>query len=40
MIKKILNFFKNIFGDYDALEYRVRRLERAEHWRNKYHATK
>jgi len=31
----LVNFFKKIFG-LDKLDLRVRRLERAKYWREKY----
>jgi hypothetical protein len=35
-MNKILNFFLKIFK-YDELDLRIRRLERKNYWREKYH---
>ena len=35
----LINFFKKIFG-IDNLDYRIRRLERAKYWMEKYEKTK
>ena len=35
----LINFFKKIFG-IDNLDYRIRRLERAKYWKEKYEKTK
>jgi|TARA_R110002020_G_scaffold126834_4_gene284797 hypothetical protein len=34
-MEMLVNFFKKIFG-LDKLDLRVRRLERAKYWREKY----
>ena len=35
-MEMLINLFKKIFG-IDQLEYRIRRLERAKYWKEKYH---
>tara|TARA_A100001515_G_scaffold104001_1_gene84633 strand:- start:631 stop:747 length:117 start_codon:yes stop_codon:yes gene_type:complete len=34
-MEMLIKFFKKIFG-IDQLEYRVRKLERAKYWKEKY----
>jgi len=34
-MEMLINFFKKIFG-IDKLDLRIRRLERAKYWREKY----
>jgi|TARA_R100001129_G_scaffold160264_1_gene124771 hypothetical protein len=44
MLKKLIEFLRiqygffkmKVFYKYTNLEYRIRRLERAEYWKNKY----
>ena len=35
----LIDFFKKIFG-LDKLDYRIRRLERAKYWKEKYEKAK